>query len=538
MFSYNLPDENNNPVPHKTENNSIIIIGANGSGKSKLGAWMEENDMNNIHRISAQRSLMFGDYISLKSYEQAENLLFYGNEGKDLKKGPRWNWGKTTTTLLNDYENVLSSLIALNTLQINDFVKKCRESESLNQEHPKVPITVINILENIWNEVFPQRKINFDDSKVMTSFDIVENEVSKKIQYQGNEMSDGERVALYLIAQCLCIPQNKTVIIDEPEIHLHRSIMNKLWIEIEKSRPDCLFIYITHDTQFAASHIQSEKIWLKEYNGFTWDYEKVEESVLPEQLLLDILGNRKNVLFVEGTAGSYDTKLYREIYKKYYIVPCGSCLAVINYTKAFNATKQLHNLKCYGIIDRDYRSDYEIEKYKNDNIYCLNVAEVENLFIVPEMLDYVNKQMAYHNDSIITKVKEHIITERYNNEKNKQICNAIVAETKFKLTSLDLSNMGEQEIEEKLKKIYSEISYDKIKESIQNKYDFVTSTENYNDCLLIYNQKGLVKSIGHFYKLDNKEYCEFVLRKIKNESDEEILKILMPYLPPEIPIEN
>ena len=134
-------------------------------------------------------------------------------------------------------------------------------------------------------------------------------------------MSDGERVALYLIAQCLCIPQNKTIIIDEPEIHLHRSIMNKLWAEIEKNRPDCLFVYITHDTQFAANHIQSEKYWIKEYNWFTWDYEKVKESDLPEQLLLDILGNRKNVLFVEGTADSYDTKLYREIYKDFYIVP-------------------------------------------------------------------------------------------------------------------------------------------------------------------------------------------------------------------------
>ncbi len=38
MYSYNLPDENNNPVPYTTNNNSIIIIGANGSGKSKLGA--------------------------------------------------------------------------------------------------------------------------------------------------------------------------------------------------------------------------------------------------------------------------------------------------------------------------------------------------------------------------------------------------------------------------------------------------------------------------------------------------------------------
>ena len=140
MYSYNLPDENNDTVSYTTKNNSIIIIGANGSGKSKLGAWMEEKNIENVHRISAQRSLIFGDYISLKSYEEAENLLFYGTTSKNSTKGQRWNWGKTTTTLLNDYENVLSSLIALNTLQINDFVKECREAEILNKEYPKVPI--------------------------------------------------------------------------------------------------------------------------------------------------------------------------------------------------------------------------------------------------------------------------------------------------------------------------------------------------------------------------------------------------------------
>lgn len=44
MFKYALPDENNNPVSQEIDSNSLIIIGANGSGKSKLGAWIEEND--------------------------------------------------------------------------------------------------------------------------------------------------------------------------------------------------------------------------------------------------------------------------------------------------------------------------------------------------------------------------------------------------------------------------------------------------------------------------------------------------------------
>ena len=85
-------------------------------------------------------------------------------------------------------------------------------------------------------------------------------------EYPGRDMSDGERVVLYLIAQALSVPNNKILIVDEPEIHLHRSIMNRLWTAIEDERQDCLFIYITHDTQFAANHQDTKKIWVKSFN--------------------------------------------------------------------------------------------------------------------------------------------------------------------------------------------------------------------------------------------------------------------------------
>ena len=41
IYNYILPDENNKPVLKQTESQSMIIIGANGSGKTRLGAWIE-----------------------------------------------------------------------------------------------------------------------------------------------------------------------------------------------------------------------------------------------------------------------------------------------------------------------------------------------------------------------------------------------------------------------------------------------------------------------------------------------------------------
>ena len=216
MVKYKLPNEQGQPKEYELENNSIIIIGANGSGKSKLGAWMEQQDMQNTHRVGAQRSLNFGDYIQLKSFEQASNLLLFGQEIVETSKGHRWNWGRGfTTQLLNDYENVLAALIAQKNKQHDEFINWCKEKHEHKENHHEVPYTVIDKLQNIWNSVFPQRQIYFDDAKVVAGYTLQkEDSTPEKIKYQRKEMSDGERVALYLIAQCLCIPENKTIIID------------------------------------------------------------------------------------------------------------------------------------------------------------------------------------------------------------------------------------------------------------------------------------------------------------------------------------
>lgn len=410
-FKYKLPNENGQIEEITTSNNSLIIIGANGSGKSRLGVWLEQIDSQNTHRVGAQCSLSFGEYIQLKSQEQAENLLQYGTDRKSPNHDNRWGWDgekyNYTTSLLNDYEHILSALVAKKNNQHDTFIKECKEKEAQSQQHNKVPETVIDVLKRIWKNVFPQRDIDFSDSKVTAT---LKRSDSTVVSYKGREMSDGERVGLYLIAQCLCIPENKTIIIDEPEIHMHRSIMNRLWTEIEKERKDCFFIYITHNTQFAANHKHADKIWVKNYDGRNWRLEKIteQENGLPEQLLLDIMGNRKKVLFVEGTADSYDTKLYSEIYKDYYVVPCGGCSTVITLTKAMRNTPQLHELECYGIIDRDYRSEHEINALKGHNIYTINVAEVENLFLVEELLSVVNSILYPSDNHRIDKVKKRL----------------------------------------------------------------------------------------------------------------------------------
>ena len=448
-FTYWLPDENGQKKEYETNSNAVIIIGANGSGKSKLGAWIEQQNYGSVHRIGAQRNLNFSENIALKRYAQAESLVFYGcdevgDNTFDIQKGNRWGWGenrKFTTSLLNDFDNVLAALLALKNNENEEFVRQCREAEQCGKEKPNTPKTVVEKLREIWRSVLPQRRLIEDDSKFYAVFE--KNGVETR--YSATQMSDGERAVLYLTAQVLCVPQNKIIIVDEPEIHMHRSIMNRLWKALESSRPDCCFLYVTHDTQFAAAHGNANIIWVKEYDGTGWKLECLGDGDLPEELLLDILGSRKNVLFVEGERDSYDTQLYTELYPSYHVIPCGSCTQVIARTKAFRSNPSLHDCEVYGLIDRDYRSEYEIAEYKAKNIFTLNVAEVENLFIVEEMIRLMAVHMGKDADEVFANVKNYIIAERYANQVNKQILQSVVAEIKYKLTCAEISKKGETE---------------------------------------------------------------------------------------------
>lgn len=77
-YVYYLPGENNSAKEFEASVNSLIIIGANGSGKSKLGAWMERQNGEDVHRIGAQRSLNFSEHVPGKATKKQKGSSFTG----------------------------------------------------------------------------------------------------------------------------------------------------------------------------------------------------------------------------------------------------------------------------------------------------------------------------------------------------------------------------------------------------------------------------------------------------------------------------
>ncbi len=246
MKSLTLPTSSKKGVtvdPVVQTESSIVAIGANGSGKTRLGAWLEfhSDKKELVHRISAQKSLAMPTSVSPISLNKAEALLYYGHydekrsDFSPFKLGQRWG-SAPETHMLNDFDKLLVYLYSENYESLLKFSNLVKQSK----ERIEPPITQLDKLKEIWEFILPHRKLEIGSGAVNTF--IPEKE---EIKYNASYMSDGERVIFYLIGECLCAPPNGIIIIDEPEIHLHKSIQQRLWDKVEKKRPDCLFVYLT-----------------------------------------------------------------------------------------------------------------------------------------------------------------------------------------------------------------------------------------------------------------------------------------------------
>ena len=385
---------------------SIVLLGANGAGKTRMSVWIDENNPElNVHRISAQKSLDMPEYVSPTELKKAEDRFLYGTTDDDRrwleKNGKRYNrWGNNPEThMLNDYQPLMEFLMTENFEKSIEYREKHKEG---NQEFDNE--TKLEKIKKIWEKVITHRRLQISAGKIE-----VESVDGNSDKYNGNAMSDGERAIFHYIAEVVSAKDNSLIIIDEPENHLHNSILERLWNEIEAERQDCVYLYITHNLDFARTRNNTQIVWIKNMlDKQKWDYELLDSNDFSDDLLLEILGNRHGVLFVEGTPDkSIDRKLYSRLFPKYNIIPLEGCASVIQATKAYNKLPMLHYKTIKGIVDRDRRTEGEINSLLQDKIYVPFVAEIENLFLIP-----ANRNLAGAEIELVTRENMQYILKK------------------------------------------------------------------------------------------------------------------------------
>lgn len=516
----------------------IVLLGANGAGKTRFSARIEEtNDpacsngnliaKSHIHRLSAQKSLTIPSSIPIYDLESSKKNLYLGNSEQHASKSFFRYHSNPATCLLDDYQYALSLLFAEAQRELQKEHDNARECSSAGAKIPPPSDTVVDKAQRIWNTLLPHRTIDLSGNGVHVNY--------QAQKYHGKEMSDGERVRLYMICQALVVKPNTLFIIDEPELHIHKAIVKELWTQLENERPDCVFMYLTHDIDFALSRNNAQFLWIKSYNGSNWEYEFLDVENypdLPSDLLLEIVGTRQKIVFVEGTKDSYDYRLYQELYrdKMYHVIPCGGCQDVIRLVKAKRTYEKLQSIEVVGIIDRDFRVEREIGELKADGIFVLDVAEVENLFVVPEILDIMERQLGC-NLGTASEAKQCIV-DLYQNNKDNQIAEALSKEISHQLSLFELGNRS--------------YSNEEIKNMIENRYTIESigawRTEKeaiFNaattlcEILAVFNFKNLSRIIASKYGLSDRDFPNRVINVLtKNKAARaEMLAAFFKYVP-------
>jgi ABC-type oligopeptide transport system ATPase subunit len=387
---------------------SVIIVGANGSGKTRLGVLLESQlPPQSVQRISAQKSLTLRDDLSIISLERADRFLRFGSPEATIAHKTPTRWGnKPATHMLNDFDALLQTLFSAHNRVASKHLKDRKTTPNI-----EVPVTKLEQLKLIWEQLLPHRVLEITESTIQ-----VEPPGSNPSgRYPGSEMSDGERAIFYFLGQSLMAPDNAAIIVDEPESHVHKAILGPLWNAIERARPDCGFVYITHDLDFFASRSASAKYFIQGYQHLPmqWDlHELPENSGLPDDVVAELVGSRKPILFVEGDRGSLDLTIYGSHYVNFTLVPIGSCDNVIHSVTSYKNSALLHWLVVRGLVDADDRDSEELAYLRARNIYSLPVAEIENLFSLPNIfLALAEAFMCNYPSELLEKLRDEVMKE-------------------------------------------------------------------------------------------------------------------------------
>lgn len=366
----------------------VLIIGPNGAGKTQLG--VEIARLNVGRRISALRHLVVPDELQMMSPETAQAEV----------QGAINNTLNQPWALSNEIGVLLSKLKAEDAQSAVEFRNK-----SFQEPYGQPSETNLTRLVAFWRKYFPGRTIDLSSYTPRTTSTLGNSPAT----YQISRMSDGERVAVYLAASILDAPLG-VIVIDEPEVHLHPVLARRLWDAFEAMRPDCRFVYITHDLPFALSRDHPQFVIVKPGKP----PEVLPRDIpIPDDVFESILGaasfsiTARHTVFCEGArGGDRDESFYRAWFGESdtAVIPVGSSKRVQQCVEVVNSGETIRGGSAIGIIDRDYWPEQYLHTVV-DGIHVLKVHEVEGLLCLPEVFTAVARYV---------KVSEDKIPHRYN----------------------------------------------------------------------------------------------------------------------------
>ena len=481
------------------EKKTVVFVGPNGCGKTTLlRNLINATGEDQIGYYPADRLLVIND-----SYNPDRDFATFSKSYQNADK------------YASDIDNQSQAHYIVQ--QINQTItlfekKRATEMDLYAKGKLRLEDSLTEKILGIWNELIKDR--------ILFSEGALKVQTLGGTEYPIKYLSSGEKSIFYFLA-CIFLKEKKSYyFVDEPENNLNPSIVSKLWDIIEKHREGSIFVYLTHDSNFVASRINSKLFWIEKYDGTEWVYKPLPENDnLPQHLMVALVGNREPVLFCESQDEyKYDDIVFKMMFPEFKVIPAAGCDAVIAKVKAYSIAGLPQ--KAFGIIDCDYKDQSYLEGQETDGIFHLPFFEIENFLFSEEIITGVIATFSRDKENAFANLKSALKND-FISKKEQWIIRKIafrLRETFFTGKIKRLKDFPELKVE--YTSFSSSVDLDALHASYEAEIQQVIDADDYNTLLRYYDNKGIFTMFLPQLKLENKmPYKEAVFTYLSEHKD-------------------
>lgn len=491
------------------EKKTVVFVGPNGCGKTTL--------LRNLINATGEDKI---------GYYPADRLLVINET---------YNPERDYTMFLNSYKNADKIAGDINNQsqtyyigqQINQAIalfekKRAEEMDLYAAKKLQLEESHTEKILKLWNELVKDR--------ILFSEGTLRVKTSDNKEYPIKFLSSGEKSILYFLV-CIFLKERKPYyFIDEPENNLNPSIVSKLWDIIEEHCTGSIFVYLTHDSNFVASRVNSKVFWIEKFNGTEWSYKPLPENDdLPQSLVISLVGNREPVLFCESQDEyKYDDRVFKMMFPEFKVVPAGGCDAVVAKVKAYSLAGLPQ--KAFGIIDCDYKEQNDLDGKKENGIFHLPFFEIENFLFSEEIITGVIEEFSRDKDNAFANLKD-ALRQDFISQKERWIIRKIAFHLRSTFFNGKIKGLKDySELKLKYTEFIQGIDLDGLHTKYEEEIQKVIDTDDYNTYLRYYDNKGIFGQFSSILKLEKEmKYGEAVFAYLK-EHKEVLVKLRRKYL--------